>query len=72
VLVITLRRERSKDDAEPKEVNWTRRWITSGHWRNQWYPSLGVHRQIWINEYVKGPDDKPLVLHSGKAYEFVR
>lgn len=78
VLVVRLRRTKPAKDGPPGEVDWSQRWIVGGHWRNQHYPSLGPpddpdsHRQIWIAPYVKGPDDKPLVLHSGKAYEFVR
>lgn len=73
VLVITLRREkRTRDFGEERDVEWTRRWMVGAHWRNQWYPTLGIHRQIWIAPYVKGPEDKPLVLHAGRAYEFVR
>jgi hypothetical protein len=43
-------------------VDWKKRWIVHGFWRNQWYPSVEKHRQIWIDDYVKGPDDKPLVI----------
>lgn len=79
VLVVRLRRTRSANGGEGEsEVEWSRRWIVGGHWRNQHYPTLGppedpdAHRQIWISPYVKGPDEKPLVLHSERVYEFVR
>lgn len=36
------------------------RWVVRAHPRNQWYPSKGRHELIWIDPYVKGPDDKPL------------
>jgi len=74
VTVIHLRRVRpSGEPVEPGEgsVEWQRQWIVRGHWRNQWYPSIKEHRQIWISPYVKGPEDKPLVL-SKRAYEFDR
>lgn len=35
-------------------------WMVRGHWRNQWYASLGIHKAKWIAPHVKGPDDKPL------------
>lgn len=35
------------------------RWKVSGHWRNQWYPTVEDHRPIWIMDHIKGPDDKP-------------
>ncbi|AVP41437.1 hypothetical protein SEA_YARA_103 [Streptomyces phage Yara] len=37
------------------------RWKVRGHWRNQWYPSRGVHRPKWIEEHVRGPEDMPLI-----------
>ena len=40
---------------------WRHRWVVRGHWRNQWYPSLGDHRPKWIAPYLKGPDDAPLL-----------
>jgi hypothetical protein len=42
VLVVTLRRPRERPalrDGEPAAVEWTRRWITSMHWRWQWHPT---------------------------------
>ncbi|GAA2455770.1 hypothetical protein GCM10010191_88770 [Actinomadura vinacea] len=39
---------------------YTCRWMVKGHWRQQWYPSRKVHRPIWINPHIKGPDGKPL------------
>lgn len=47
--------------ANPKHIEWAHRWIVSGHWRKQWYAKAQVRRQIWIYDYVKGPEDRPLV-----------
>lgn len=44
--------------------DYTHRWIVNGHWRNQWLPSRKTHRAQWIAPYVKGPEDKPLVVRS--------
>jgi len=52
-------------------VNWSRRWIVGGHWRNQWVPSTGGHRPTWIAPYVKGPEDKPIVAR-GRVYRWSR
>jgi hypothetical protein len=41
---------------------WSHRWVVRGHWREQWYPSEGVHRLIWIEAFVKGPEDRPLII----------
>jgi hypothetical protein len=64
VMVVRLRRPTVKQngDDEGTTVEWTHRWIVDGHWRNQWYPSRMSHRQVWISPYVKGPDDKELIV----------
>lgn len=45
---------------QPGERSYQVRWTVRGHWRNQWYPSRGEHRPVWINPHVKGPQDAPL------------
>jgi hypothetical protein len=63
--VIELRRKRSNKSEEERESggrNYTHRWIVRGHWRNQWYPSEGRHKQKYISEYVAGPDDLDLIV----------
>lgn len=62
VSVIRLRRSESR--YQPKEgesqVEWQHRWMVRGHWRWQ---ACGPNRQdrvrIWINPFIKGPEDKP-------------
>lgn len=73
VLVVRLRREKQarKEEGE-SSVEWSCQWPVSGHWRNQWYPTDQVHRQIWIDGYIKGPEDKALRVHAGRAFEFNR
>jgi hypothetical protein len=74
VQIVTLRRELEqsveKSDAE-HDVMWTHRWVVDGHWRNQWYPSIGEHRAKYIAPYVKGPDDRPLIIKD-KVYKVNR
>jgi len=60
VVVVTLRRK-SRPTASTGTVDWSHQWIVNKHWRNQWYPSLGTHRYKYIDTYVKGPEDKPLI-----------
>ena len=36
------------------------RFVVRGFWRNQYYPSRGVHAPKWIDSYLKGPKDAPL------------
>lgn len=67
VRTITLRRyrepgveDRGEDRGGP--IEWSHQWIVSGHWRNQWVPSIEDHRLTWIAPYVKGPEDRPLLV----------
>jgi hypothetical protein len=42
-------------------VEWSHRWMVRGHWRLQPYgPDHKLRKTIWIDPYVKGPEDKPL------------
>lgn len=80
VVVFTLRRAKNaaQYEGDEREVQWSHRWMVNGHWRNQPYierdqegNKFTVRRQIWIAPYVKGPDDKPLILKR-RAFELVR
>ncbi|MGH9153979.1 MAG: hypothetical protein ACRD03_16690 [Acidimicrobiales bacterium] len=63
VRVITLRRQHHAAEGDTERpVDWSHRWIVSGHWRRQWYPAQEQHRLRYILPHVKGPDDKPLVV----------
>jgi hypothetical protein len=65
VRYIDLRRARTEpadrtDDTAPGR-RYRHRWIVRGHWRNQYYPSRGDHRPIWIDPHLAGPEGKPLL-----------
>ena len=73
ITLITLRRKSvKKDDEEPQKIEWNRRWVVQGHWRKQWYPKSKTHDYIYIHEYIKGPEDKPLVLSERRVFNFAR
>jgi hypothetical protein len=72
VTVIRLRRPKSKAEHEGEPMQHDHRWVVRGHWRNQWFPSLDIHRQIYIHEYIKGPEDKPLRITERRAFELVQ
>ncbi len=76
VTIVRLRRPAAEGQPDvPGEhgpVNWTHRWLVGGHWRNQPYKSLGIHRQIWISPYVKGPEELPLVVNKARIFALVR
>jgi hypothetical protein len=74
VLVVRLRRESvriPKENGEGKrELHY--RHYRVGHWRNQFYPSLKMHRQVWIEETIVGDESLPLLLHPSRAYSWTR
>lgn len=74
VTVVRLRRtyEDRPVNHEVGGVEWSHRWIVGGHWRNHWYPSVQLHRQIWISPFVKGPPDKELIINKARVFELVR
>lgn len=76
VTVITLRRTTTKshdgNDDELNHVDWHHRWVVRGHWR--WQPVGPGRKQVkrvWVAGYVKGPEDKPLVVKH-KIYDLKR
>ncbi len=74
ITVIELRRPLQSgagDGAPSSPVDWSHRWIVDGHWRNQFHPSTGGHVPTWIAPYVKGPDERPLVVKD-RVHAWVR
>jgi len=70
IKIITLRRLEAarKEDPKSSEVNWRWQWEVRGHWRNQYHPSTGEHETIFIEAYIKGPEDKPLKHCSSRLF----
>jgi hypothetical protein len=74
IRVITLRKkynrtqDRDGDSGDGWAREWSHRWIRRGFWRNQFYPKAQVHRQIWIDQTVCGPEDKPLIVKDRVFY----
>jgi hypothetical protein len=70
VSIITLRRiDGAYDPDGEKHVEWQHRWWCRGHWRNQPYREMNedgekvtIYRQIYIDPFIKGPADKPLLV----------
>ena len=62
VSVVRLRRKHHREahEAGVSGRKYQGRWWVSGHFRNQWYPSLQAHKVKWIAPYVKGDSDAPL------------
>lgn len=69
VVLAVLRRRRyaSEEEREQEAREYSHRWIVRGHMRNQPVGSRTAeggqrHERIWIAPYIKGPEDKPLVV----------
>lgn len=45
----------------------TNRHVRSGFWRRQWYPSLQLHRPLYIHATVVGPEGSPLRLRKARG-----
>lgn len=71
VRVIELRRRMPSTGNAESDREYHHQWIVRGHWRKQWYPSLDLHRPVWIAPHVKGPEDAPL-LGGEKVYALKR
>lgn len=61
VLIDVRHRRPSSSGDEHREVEWSHRWLVSPHWRQQAYgPGRTLRRPVFVAEFIKGPDDKPL------------
>lgn len=74
VKVIALRAYESSSGqtSERREIDWSHRWIVSGHWRKQLHPSTGESVPTWIGPHIKGPEDKPLKVDGARVFGVVR
>jgi len=73
VTVVQLRRTANEGRTEGESsIEWSHRWLVRGHWRWQPYgPGKTQRRRIWIHAFVKGPEDKPLMVNP-KVYDVRR
>lgn len=73
ITYVTLRRIRQHQGkaGEGEEAGYSHRFVVRGFWRHQWYPSRGEHHLIWIDPYIKGRDDLPLVIKD-RVFKLVR
>ena len=65
VTVVRLRRERVSHEkpTESKSVEWSHRWMVKAHWKTQHFgPGNSLTKSILVEAFVKGPDDKPLII----------
>lgn len=75
VTIIRFRRtEYTRKHEGEAHVEWSHRWLVRGFWRWQPYKNEKGEwdrKRIWINPFIKGPEDKPLVI-TNKINAFVR
>lgn len=73
VTVVALRRRsQSTEHAGTRSVDWSHRWVVDGHWHR--YRVGEGRRKVerrWVEDYVKGPEDRPLVIRT-KVYDLRR
>jgi hypothetical protein len=73
VVIVRLRtEEQEREPTEGGTANYSHRFIRSGHWRNQWYPSIRDHRRIWINPTVVGDPSLPLLVRPRRVFQWTR
>lgn len=75
IQVITLRRAHPEGEARESSgipVEWTCQWVVSGHWRQQFYPSTGEHRPVFVLPYIKGPEGLPLKAPAERVFVVAR
>lgn len=72
VRIVTLRKKEHNQSGDNGSVDWQHQWIVSGHWRKQWYPSTESHKPLYIQPYLKGPEDKPFMPIRKVIYKVVR
>lgn len=72
-VVVRLRGEESqRKEPSGEKANYSHRFIRRYHWRNQWYPSIQQHRQIFIDSTVVGDPDLPLIVKPRRAFQWNR
>lgn len=78
VRTISLRRRvltpagRAEDDRQRAAREYHHQWYVKGHWKMQPYgPKRSLRRPLYINPYIAGPSDKPL-LDQKKVYKLSR
>lgn len=63
VTVIELRKHKYTPGDGHRQVEWDHRWLVRGFWRWQpCGPGRTERKRVWIHDYIKGPDDLPLVI----------
>jgi hypothetical protein len=72
--VIRLRRiEHRSQDGPATHVDWSCRWIVSGHWRRQPCGLARADRRLlWVHSHIKGPENKPMKAPAARVFAVIR
>ena len=65
---VMLRRLKRKETRDELGIEYKYQWTVAGHIRSQWYPSTQEHKMIYIEPYLKGPEDAPMMPFKGSLY----
>jgi len=60
--IIRFRRKEFTSNPNESSRVYTHRWIVRGFFRRQWYPSLQMHKLIFVDSFIKGPKDAELKI----------
>lgn len=61
VRLVNIHARHRPPTGQPHSVEWTKRWIVSGHWRQQAYgEGRQLRKPVYIAPHVKGPEGLPL------------
>jgi hypothetical protein len=61
IRLVDIHKPKSAPSGKTRDVEWTKRWLVRGHWRQQAYgPGRKLRRPLYIQPFIKGPEDKPL------------
>jgi len=74
IVYVTLRRNSARVGERETSEEWSgysHRFPVKGYWKHQFYPLKQEHHLIFVEPYIKGPPDKPLIIKD-KVYKLVR
>jgi hypothetical protein len=71
--IIQLRRRSPSEQGEQRDREYHHRWIVKGHWRRLHEPRKADGVEVtFVNAYVKGPEDAPLLQPRESVYVVAR
>lgn len=73
VRTIRLRRSIKRNrGSQQGNIEYNYHWLVRPHWRNQYFPKTDSHKPVFVDAYVKGPEDKPFKPPKDYVFKVVR